>query len=559
MADPNRYVDAALESYQQGRNDRAVWIVEVLDANPTALERLDVDRKFSLQIVQTHIALDRNQSEGLDLALQLDPVTDTQRVNALEAWGRALARQGDTVSALNALLAAKSLVLQDAHKATQTRLNGLIWQTLIQLQPAMLDEIQRMALGEDITNWVRVANLWNAALSNASWQNAWAEWQRQHPSHESTRWLAESQPQLTPEPRRIALLLPQVGDDAVTRAAHAIRDGFMVAWLEESRKLNPQNLPVVTFVDASGEDIASTIQQAFAEGATHVVGPLLKSDANDVALNAMSSSGSILMLNHPSVEVSTDQPNLRHTAFSIEDEALMVASRLRDEEHNRCALLYGNEPWMLRARAQFEEAFPDEAKLLAVHSIPDAATVTEVVGESLGVAASEARHQQLQSVVRFNVEFAPRLNQEINCVVAFIEGLQLEAILEALRYHSDRSLRVIVTESALREDIPQLAEGVIATVSPWSVYPTVLGDAVNSAFNAAPNMRTFYALGIDAYRLVNRWDELSRFKTLVGSAGQYRLADSGKITRVPIWAIVENKKLKPLTFRLSKLREHPHL
>ena len=552
LADAEYFADEALRLYHTGDVSRAETITRILG---TATEDLGQAVRYKLTVLNTHQALDRNANDAMATALELQPRSRSQRLAALEVWARVLSNQGDAIDALETIFSAKEL-LTESDARTRDRLNALAWATLTAMLPAQLEELQSETRIEDLRVWSNLAILRSNSLSESSWQVVWENWQQDRLDHESTQWLSAHLNSAAHRTPQIAILLAQSGTDAHTRAAQAIRDGFVLAQLEDGQFLPSSKQPTVSFLDVNKTNVIPTIRQAFAGGKTHIVGPLNK-DLVDHVIENGPFGGHLLLLNHPNVTNRLQDTSIRHVGWSIKDEATALAGRVATDESKSCVTLYGSDPWMMRATAEFERALPEKVEVLATHRIPDDASITEVVGDSLGIGESIARHEHLQSVIRYDVEFLPRLNQDVTCVVAFIEGLQLEAVLEALRYHSERSLQVFVTESALREHIPDLAEAVLVTTSPWKVYPELVGDTLNS-IQANPNLRSFYAFGMDAYKLVNRWDHLKTAQQLVGRAGRYELSENGEIRRIPTWAIVSDGELVPLRHEQFD-REHPYL
>jgi outer membrane PBP1 activator LpoA protein len=136
----------------------------------------------------------------------------------------------------------------------------------------------------------------------------------------------------------IAVLLPQTGRYA--GAARAVRDGILAARDAAAPGAQPQ----IVFYDSSDPASApSLLQQAAANGASLVIGPLQKE-----AVTALVASGPLpvptLALNRAATGAAPPA-NLFQFALAPEDEAANVARKAWAEGHRSALLLYPDGPW----------------------------------------------------------------------------------------------------------------------------------------------------------------------------------------------------------------------
>ena len=480
-----------------------------------------------------------------------------QRLDALELWARYLQQTDRYEASITSLMAAKKLA-SDLDPVRQSRLNTQLWDLLIGMPYQKLVELQYQTDNPALIGWIEIAGVFNNSLSVNSWRASFDEWAHKRPQHEGVNWLRSHTRQAHQGPKRIAILLPQSGSDVYAQAARGIRDGWMLAYMADKRRAEQDSLPEFTFYDTVGKDREQLILTAFEDGADHVVGPLSKDAVNSIQV-ARTFPGSILMLNAPNSFGNTRPDSVRYLAWTIEDEALKMAQSLSKRDKVRCVVIYGNEPWMIRARAEFELNITAPTRVISVNRINEFDQLTNDVGATIGIEESEQRHKEIESIVQFPLEFQPRMNQEINSIVAFIDSSQLEAVLESIRFHADRPLDIYVTDSAVRGKLTELANGVQFTTDTWRIFKSEFANTVNEYFDSNPNMASFYAMGIDAYRFSNLWSQLKVSKTIAGNGSRYRLEPTGNFRRLPYWGIVRNQTLTPLSDVGQQQTRNPYL
>ena len=543
LSAPHAQLQNAISQYYEGSSEQAFQINRWYMANPQRFDQLDPEARFDLHLINSFATLTHQQRDVLDKVLTLEPTNQRQHVDYLAMLAQALSQADRQAQAVQVLQYVKSLDYA-RDRSTQDRLNLVLWETLTSLSNAEIESRRLQTKDSNLSKWWELAGVYNSSLSQGAWSTRWQQWIAQNPNHESVSWFVGQHPTTQRHSNHFAVLLPLTGNDAYTQAAKAIRDGWLTAHFENASVTPHEKQPTFTFYDTEGENIKTLVPRAFDQGADTVVGPLSREAVNSVVTES-SHSGSVLLLNRPTVSWDEQPSKVRSLAWSIEDEALILAEKLSENGKVRCVLLHGNKPWMLRARQAFEANLREPASIVAIDRVDDLAKATDVVGSTLGIDESKARHKYLESILNFSVEFNPRFNKEVNTLVAFIELQQLEAILESLRFHLDRNIDIYVTESAVRGDLPRLANNLRFTASPWRIYETGLEAKVKRQFLASPSAESFFALGIDAYRFSNLWSRMKTNKLISGSAGRYKLEPTGEIRRIPEIGVVKNGTLAP--------------
>src|SRR5690606_16124296 len=121
------------------------------------------------------------------------------------------------------------------------------------------------------------------------------------------------------QPKQIALLLPMQGK--LAEAGEAVRDGFFAAYFQALE--NGRQTPEVRQYDSS-TDAISAYQQAIAEGADLVIGPIDKEKVTELSLMP-SLEVHVLSINPPHTPPAQPLKGFYQCGLAVEDEARQVA------------------------------------------------------------------------------------------------------------------------------------------------------------------------------------------------------------------------------------------
>lgn len=158
-----------------------------------------------------------------------------------------------------------------------------LWLDLTRLPPS---ELNTLAIESDenreLAGWVRLALIARQSTSKGQTLLMHIEtWQQQYPGHPANHILPlplnSAEPLLNGAPHHIALLLPVTG--ALAGPGTAVRDGVMAAY---SAAGAPSYVHIQTY-DTAGADVGNLYEQAIADGADYVIGPLTKSEVSILA------------------------------------------------------------------------------------------------------------------------------------------------------------------------------------------------------------------------------------------------------------------------------------
>lgn len=332
------------------------------------------------------------------------------------------------------------------------------------------------------------------------------EWQRRNPQHPANAAFVSAMlqaPAVSADyPARVALLLPVTGRAQV--AGGALRDGFLAAFYAQPTGQRPRVQVYDTATDA-----AAAYQQAVADGAEVVVGPLTKDEVTSVARVA---DGRVTVLALNFLPDGASAPS-RFYQYSLapEDEAAQVARRLVAEGRRNGIALVPQGEWGQRVLQAFESTLrPGGGRLLATRVYAtDTTDFTAPILQLLGVEDGKARHKRLVQATGTPLQFNPRRRSNIEFVFMAGQPQAARLIRPQLRFHFAGDLPVYSTAEVFdpnpRANVD--LEGVMFPDMPWMIAPEPGQPDVRNALQAAWPDRLrrrgrLYAMGFDAYRIM---------------------------------------------------------
>lgn len=265
--------------------------------------------------------------------------------------GTVTAQQGKlSEKLLRALMAESSLLTtrQERQQNTDT-----IWQMLTAMQQTQVDTIKPAASENILQGWLVLRRVWSDNRGTpdrlkagvSTWQNRWP----QHPAARMLPVALINEMNFHPSSlRKIALLLPRSGPAA--RFGYAIQQGFEAEKRVAPLAFDPPS--EVMSYDTVAKPVAQLLSQAQKDGATLVVGPLLKNHVEE--LLSSNTTLNVLALNLPEKPLNRD--NVCYFALSPEDEARNAARHIHGQgKHYPLLLLPGSE-----ISGRVARAFADE-------------------------------------------------------------------------------------------------------------------------------------------------------------------------------------------------------
>lgn len=546
---------------QPESNNLATYWVQQRDANPCRLA-LVLLLSATLAACQTEAPQttpaappDHRQDAPAD-AQNARAAAALETLRATEASVSALQRQGRIAEAVAEL----ANIAAPQHRRQE--INDRLWRLTAEASPARAAALAKRGPAAEIWALRRAIA---QSFSAAEKAERLDDWLNRHPRHSLATALPEPLARLRHRPppaRRVGLFIPLNG--ALAAAGKTVRDGFISAYLQDSTAVKPE----VRIYDTAAEPMAALLQASRTAGIEFIVGPLSKTALE--SLIGLNPRIPVLALNYPRTPMDgypqapmRDYPQapmhgdscageaearlkaeggFAALGLAIEDEAALIAERLQTDGRERVMVIRNDRNWATRGTSQLTKSWPHH---LEQHTFGNIRTMTESVGEALQVAASQARHDQLAQALGTSLEFLPRARQDIDGIVAFVDHLQARALAPALKFHFTDELPVYASSQSVRgaRRLGDL-EGFQVAELPFRLHPGPLHQAFSEVFDPQDaNLTALFALGIDAYRLLDHWSLLNADDPLRGATGTLRLGDDGCIRRTLGWAVVQGGAL----------------
>lgn len=354
-------------------------------------------------------------------------------------------------------------------------------------------------------------------------------------------------PQLARVSGPVALLLP-LSDRSLGPRAALIRDGFQAA----AARLADAGLTDVRFYDTAATPVATALRTAAAEGATFVVGPLIKEDVQ-AALDARPANLPMLALN---TVPGGGSAGAWQYALAPEDEARQIARHIAGSGRGNVVVLTPAGDWGQRVAAAFRDELSHAGGRVHAEGTYDLyrGNIESTVSAALGISGSRSRIDRVSNAIGTRVIAEVRPAPEIDAVfVAGFEPLALQQINPLLRYMNVGHLPTYVTSDGIpleRAGIRDL-EGMRVLETPWVL--DTLGNANDVRLatehqwrgQGGPRETRLFAFGYDAAMLAAALRRGFVDWPIDGLTGRLTLAPDGRIERQLNWARIRDGAVQP--------------
>ncbi len=443
-----------------------------------------------------------------------------------------------------------------------------ILNTLKKLTPQTLDDLAADELG----GWLTLAAIGKGEDDHLPADELITRWREHYPLHsaseETISRLLAGRPQPLRRPEQIALILPLNPQDRYAKAAEAVRNGFFAAYYAQTPKpittadaISGSEEPLAESADATpppvhlriyeeghtAEAFAAVYQQAVADGADFIIGPLGKDAVNQLAARE-SLPVPVLALNYGEINKAPSR-NLFQLGLSPEQEAREVAERAWLDDHSRAAVITPSTPWGDRVAKAFNERWLKlGGHVVEVqHYDPKTNDYSLPIRRLLNVDESQERRKSVHRIIGKRVEFIPRRRQDIDFIFMAAFSRQARVIRPQLRFHHAPKVPVYATSHAFSGSVDAQMDrdmdGVIFADMPWTLAPDETGQRLKTDIarvwpGAAKRYTRLHALGVDAYRVIDQLNTLRRNRAghFAGETGELSLDMANRLQRRLLWA-----------------------
>jgi outer membrane PBP1 activator LpoA protein len=385
-----------------------------------------------------------------------------------------------------------------------------LWLSLTTLPKAELETLAAEASESSVLNgWVRLALIARGTYSHPDVElQKIAQWQAQFSQHPANRLLPTPldtvRPRLFNSPKHIALLLPLTGP--LAGPGHAIEDGFMAAY-EASGRAGSVN---IKSYDTNESNVIQLYQQAYAQGADYIVGPLTKTDVARVAREEHPVP--TLLLND--LDAST-RGQAYQFGLSPTHEARQVAMRARKNGHGRALIIAPAGTWGDEIVNAFTHQWQSaNGRVVDTFRYAPETNLNTSIRTLLHVSDEELKRKKREhSEAKIETSSLRRADFDMVFLVAYPS--QARQIMPLLKYYYIGKIPVYATSSVYAGNINTIRDrdlnGIIFCDMPWIFDHQIANRNWPEQLNSYNRL---YALGLDAYVLSTQLNQLILFPAL---------------------------------------------
>ena len=392
--------------------------------------------------------------------------------------------------------------------------------------------------------WIDLARGLRMSQTNVSAiQESILDWGTRYPSHPVSNQfidnlLTEYQQTYIPA-TSIAIMLPMQGK--YKGVTDALQGGIVTAWYKQTSA----GKPLLRFYDTSDESVSfnELYQQAIADGASYVIGPLDKASINRLT-QEFSLDVPTLTLNYAENPLSLSD-NLYQFGLLPEDEARQAAELAIRDNHTTAAVLIPNSDWGRRILDAFTQRFEQlGGSVLATEQYPtNVDDYSRQIKTLFNLDDSNARHKDLEHTLGTRLQFIPYRRQDIDMIFLAATHRAARGIVPALKFHHAGDLPVYATSHVYSGYLDRNADrdlnGVIFCDLPWTLTSdNALKKNFNSTWKDQRAYTRLFALGIDAFNIIQNLKYLQShdYARFSGETGNISMDENLRLHRELLWA-----------------------
>lgn len=446
-----------------------------------------------------------------------------------------------------------------------------LWHNLSQVSSNLISR-HISEIPDTLSGWLELAYISKQYPYNTTQLNeAIAQWQTRHTQHPANRHIIpsikERQIATSRHPEHIALILPLSGK--LANAGQAIRDGFIGSYLQANRYLGLRLRIDIYDTGGTAELAQLAIKQAQQAGARFIVGPLHKAAIKGV-LDTMypeatlDASGNqtnqpsgpfppMLVLNQidDSTNLNIDS-DIYQFALTPETEARQAAERASLDGHQYAMVMVPQNVWGNRLYEAFVTRYRElGGNVIAEYRFPRGTNnYSQGIQKGVNLNQSQLRHRQIKQLLNEDIEFTPRIRQDMDMIFMAASASDARQIKPQLRFFYADKIPVYATSHVFSGDTEPARDkdlnGIVFTDMPWTLNekpaPGSLKKIINDNWpKSSARYGRFYALGADALLLLPQLAWLNEHPGEQINAHTGRLSvDNYSVKRLSSWGIFHN-------------------
>jgi len=548
-------LQAAQARFDSGQDEQARVLADSVQVNS-----LNNRQRNQLHLLYAQIYLNSGDAERaikrLHLVTDID-LTQVQKQSYHEAKAFSYALNDKKIESVRERITLNHFLVKKEDKLR----NQKAIMALLGLVPlALLEEQIALQPKEDYLGWLDLAIISRLELKGTvEFESLINQWEGRYLFHSAHELVASGyfiNTQLTIENiRNIAIFLPESGRYA--EHAKAVKEGFMAAYYQQDEAMRPN----VRFYDTEVQAIGLVYQQAEADGAELIIGPL-----NKVKVAELSQLGKlnipVLALNYVE-ELSRE--NIYQFALNPMDEVNQAVEAAKLAGFNNALILAPDGAVGERIATYFQNAWElVGGNVLVVQKFnPQTSDFSQPVKAMLSVAESEYRYSKLKNISA-GLKFNSRRRRDVD-VIFMVANYQQARLINPHFYHNRAEGVAVYGLSRVytgRQDDNKNIDlnGVNFCSIPWLFEGAYQGElnmqALQSTWQQFPDkFLSLIAFGIDAYDIV---PYLNKLKTMQyqGVTGELSVNESNVIVRKLVCAKFQKGLAQLVTEHEAVLAPH---
>lgn len=426
-----------------------------------------------------------------------------------------------------------------------------VWLNLQRAQPKNLRAARIAVTDADWLAWLDLALL--PKENTFTLRHELRVWVENHPEHGAANPLPgglQATLEQAGTPGRVALLLPLRG--RLAPAGQAVLEGYLAAHF--AARISGGAAFDVMVMDTTVFDSANAAYAAAVRNqAAMVIGPLSKDAVADLTLEP-SRPIPIIALNRIDADVPAAGAAIVQLSLAAEDEARSLATLAFGKGARNALIVRPAGAWGDNAEAALRERWTSlGGKIATSGTYQKREEHSDSVKNALGLSASEARAQRIESVIGQSVEFKPRRRQDPDAVFLLARNAaQARSLKPLFAFHYAGGLPIYALSNAysgLHDARDKDLNGTTVVETPWLLGAAPgLRVAIAAGDTGSDSYTRLNALGTDAFLMQSQFNRLSSGPdaVLLGNTGLLTMNPRLQMERELAPAAFDKGALKPL-------------
>jgi hypothetical protein len=383
-----------------------------------------------------------------------------------------------------------------------------------------------------LAGWMSLANILNN-INQPDFNSRISQWRATFPAHPADLSFLDRPQETTgnaPQAKAIALLLP--GSGTFAQAGKAIRAGFMAAYNHADNSAKA----TLRFYDSEQSPPQTLYNQAVAEGAQLIIGPLAKEQIQSLA-DTVTFNIPVLALNHiPGLQKN----RLYQFSLSPLDDTDQITHKAREDGHQRALMLVPeNAPGKRIANYLTEDWQGQGGMVLETQTYnPKETDFSALIQKLLNLDESDYRYHKILALIP-GVKYTPRRRQDADAILLSAYSAEARSINPQLQFYQAGDLPVYAMPTVYTGQVNASLDADLNKITfcdtPWLFNKAYQGelnmDALKETWKQFPSAYLrLIAMGIDAYNLATRLDNLET-DPYPGATGNLSLTADQRIKR----------------------------